>query len=83
MQSATRVKGQGEDSCVMKVNLYFKRLNVVFINNEGDAVTISFFHEKYSCSQNNQTVRYEGSSTNAIKDEGISILSLIIGRHSS
>jgi hypothetical protein len=45
------------------------------MNTEGDASTISFVHEKYSSSQNNQIIRYKGSSTNVSKDEGNSILS--------
>lgn len=73
MQSATGVKGHGEDSCVKKVNLYFKRLNIVFINTVGNAVTISFVHEKYSSSQNNQIIRYRGHVS---ADERNSILSL-------
>jgi hypothetical protein len=59
MRSTAEAEEHGEDICVKKVNLYFKRLNTVFINTEGDGVTISFVHEKYSCGLNTSNVRYK------------------------
>jgi hypothetical protein len=43
------MKEYSEDMCVKKVNFYFKLLNTVFINFEGDDVTTVFVHVKYSC----------------------------------
>lgn len=49
MQSTAETKEHAEDICVKRVNFYFKMLNTVFINFEGDDVTTISVHETYSC----------------------------------
>jgi len=52
MESRAEMKESGEDTFVNKVNFYFKRLNTVFINTEGDLVTTVLVLEKYYYSYN-------------------------------
>lgn len=52
MQSTAEMKEHGKDTFVNKVNFYFKRLNSVFINTEGDLVTTILVLEKYSYGHN-------------------------------
>jgi hypothetical protein len=52
MKSTAEMKKHGEDTFLNKVNFYFKRLNTVFTNSEGDLVTTILVLEKYSYGYN-------------------------------